>query len=123
MLIKHIISTSSSLLVRAQKSYEKKIKHKTALVRAHYKGKDNKDDPDSYIPISVLAPLAKVFESLISTAISSHFESNSLFAQHQFGFRKNLSCEHDLNLMMDELRVKLDDRKSTIAIFLFSQSI
>ena len=58
--------------------------------------------------ISVLAPIAIAFESLVSARISIHSESNSLFAQQQFGFIKNLSCEHVLNLMVDEFDLMTD---------------
>ena len=91
---------------------------KTAIVRPHYKGKGEKLDPDSYRPISVLPPIAKVFESLLADRISAYFESNKLFCQEQFGFRKGLSCEHALNYMVDDWRLSLDNHKSTLAIFL-----
>ena len=37
---------------------------KKATVRPHYKGKGDKLDSDSYMPISVICPIAKIFESL-----------------------------------------------------------
>lgn len=46
---------------------------KITLVRPHYKGKGEKLDPDSYRTISVLPPIAKVFESLLAERISDFF--------------------------------------------------
>ena len=58
-----------------------------------------KGDPtlcDNYRGISVLSPLAKTLERLISIQITNYFESSlglSLFSSSQHGFRRNFSCE------------------------------
>ena len=81
---------------------------KEAVVRPHFKGKGDRTDPESYRPISVLPPIAKVFESMMASRIMSHFERSDLFSEAQFGFRKGLSCEHALNLIVDDWHVNLD---------------
>ena len=97
---------------------------KEALVRPHFKGRGVRLDPDSYRPISVLPPVAKIFETLLSRRILGHFESNKLFSNCQFGFGSGLSCEHSSNVMTDYLRIALDQYKSTLAIFFsFEKSI
>ena len=63
---------------------------------------------DNYRPISILSPISKVFENLLSSQIRSFFESNQLFSPCQVGFRKYL----------DRWKIALDDRKYIIAIFL-----
>ena len=73
---------------------------------------------DNYRPISILSPISKVFENLLSSQIRSFFESNQLFSPCQFGFRKFLSCEVALNSINDRWKIALDDRKYIIAIFL-----
>ena len=45
-------------------------------------------------------------------------ESNSIFIDSQFGFRRKLSCELALNTLVDDWKTSLDKRKSVIAVFL-----
>ena len=66
---------------------------KIAIVKPLYKGKGSKIEFDSYRPISILAPINKIFEACIAERIRFYFESNNLFCDQQFGFRKLRSCE------------------------------
>ena len=81
---------------------------KVAFLTPIYKGKGSKSKLDNYRPISILSPISKVFENLLSSQIRSFFESNQLFSPCQVGFRKYL----------DRWKIALDDRKYIIAIFL-----
>lgn len=47
------------------------------------------DDLSNYRPISLLPIISKVIEKCIANKITSFFEVNHLFSDHQFGFRKN----------------------------------
>jgi hypothetical protein len=52
-----------------------------------------KGDPtnrDNYREISVLPPISKVFESMLSSQILEYFESNNLFTSTQHGLRKHV---------------------------------
>ena len=91
---------------------------KIALVRPNYKGKGSKQDPDNYRPISILSPISKLFESLIATAMCEFYESNSIFSDSQFSFRRKVSCELALNTLVNDWKTSLDKRKSVIALFL-----
>lgn len=58
---------------------------KFAVVSPLYKGKGNLDAMDNYRAISVLPPLAKVFERTLSVRIVNNFESNKIFSTDQLG--------------------------------------
>ena len=53
--------------------------------------------PNNYRPISLLSPLAKVFESLILTRMSKFIAENKILCKEQFGFRKLHSTNHVLS--------------------------
>jgi hypothetical protein len=59
---------------------------------------------DNYRPISIIAAIAKVFETLLATKMTDYLESNGLLHSAQFGFRKFLSCEHAVTAMLESIR-------------------
>ena len=70
--------------------------------------KGDPTEPGNYRPISVLPLLNKVFEKLIHSRLISFFNSNGIFNQNQFGFRKNHSTSHALMEMSDDLQILSD---------------
>ena len=91
---------------------------KIAFITPIPKPKTDKSQISNYRPISTLAPIAKVFESLIARQIECYFENNGLLDNNQFGFRHKKSCELALNTMVDYWRRCLNEDEKTIAIFL-----
>ena len=91
---------------------------KSSIITPIYKGKGSKTELDNYRPISVLPPIAKLFEKLVSNHMYDYFENNNLFHCAQFGFRAKLSCEAALNTMIQNWRNNIDDHKNTVAVFL-----
>ena len=91
---------------------------KVAFITPIYKNKGSKADLDNYRPISVIPPIAKVFETLIAAQISKYFEDQNILSDYQFGFRKNSSCELALNTMIQDWRDSLDSNHHVIALFL-----
>ena len=65
--------------------YEIKILHP----KPDYKGRDSKSDINKFRPLSVLSPIAKVYEHLIASRITDFLQSNNLLHKSQFGFRVN----------------------------------
>jgi hypothetical protein len=84
----------------------------------YYKGKGSKSDINNYRPLSVLSPIAKVYESLLVIRITNYFEENNLFNKSQFGFRKGLSCELALNTFVETIRENINKSEHTISIML-----
>ena len=91
---------------------------KCAHIMPLYKGKGKKSEAANYRPISILPPISKLFETLISNQIRIYLESNNMLHHSQFGFRKNLSCELALNSMVEDWRGWLDEKDDVISIFL-----
>ena len=94
------------------------IEWKLAHLTPNYKGKGSKSDISNYRPLSVLSPIAKVYESLMAKRINNYFESNKLFNNSQFGFRKGLSCELALNTYVEKLRDNIDNKKHSVSMIL-----
>ena len=77
---------------------------KISFVNPKPKPKTYKASIENYRPISVISPIAKLFEMCIDTQIRDYFESN-LLHDNQFGFRKNRSCELALNTILNSWRL------------------
>ena len=80
---------------------------KHAKVSALHKG-GCIEDPGNYRPISILPLLGKCIEYFVAAQLSSYFEENDIFSEHQFGFRK----EHSTTYLMNNLMDKIYDSKS-----------
>jgi hypothetical protein len=91
---------------------------KCAHVTPIFKGKGLKTALDNYRPVSILSPISKLFETLLSQQISSFLESNKMLHPAQFGFRKKFSCELALTCMLDNWRDNLDRNNDIVAVFL-----
>ena len=65
---------------------------KIAIVFPLFKKGDN-TVCDNYRGISVLSPIAKLFERILSNLITKYFVESELFSNAQHGFRANFSCE------------------------------
>ena len=73
---------------------------------------------NNYRGISILPPLAKLFEKLIAKQIRAYFESNNLFYSGQHGFRKNFSCETALHELISEINNNQASKLITILLFI-----
>ena len=91
---------------------------KSAILTPLFKGKkQDPNDINSYRGISVLPPLAKVFEKILATQIIIYLNINNLFYPSQHGFRNAHSCEsaiHEIISEMNEAR-----SKRLIGLYLF----
>ncbi len=91
---------------------------KIAYITPIYKGKGSKADLVNYRPISVVSPIAKVFETLLAKRIMSYLEANKILHESQYGFRAGRSCELALNTMIEDWRDNLDEGCGVVSIFL-----
>ena len=91
---------------------------KMAIVTPLYKNKGDIESSDSYRGISVLPPIAKVFEKLLAHQITDYFEANNFFYKNQHGFRKNFSCETALQTMLNDWKQCVDSSKIVLSVFI-----
>ena len=90
---------------------------KTAVVTPLYKNKGARNDLNNYRGLSVLPPVAKVFEKIIASQIIVYISVNNILFFNQHGFRKHFSCETALHeLFSNMFRIK---SLRLIALFLF----
>lgn len=78
-------------------------------------GKDNQLIT-SYRPITMISSISKCFEKFIDTKIRNHCESNKIFDEYQFGFRKKYGTNHALCRFTTDVAHGLNNRQPTIAI-------
>ena len=63
------------------------IEWKSAIVTPLYKNKGAKSDFNNHRGISVLPPIAKIFEKILAMQISIHLNLNNILYSGQHGFR------------------------------------
>ena len=90
---------------------------KTAVVTPLYKNKGTADDMNNYRGISVLPPIAKLFEKLLHKQITVYLSENNILSNDQHGFRSNHGCESALHEIISQMNsIK---SKRLIGLFLF----
>ena len=88
---------------------------KFAKVCPIHKG-GSKTEVSNYRPISLLPTFSKIFEKAIHCRVTTFLEKNNSLYNHQFGFRKQHSCEHALLAAQNTILHALD--KKQIAMLL-----
>lgn len=90
---------------------------KTARVTPIYKS-GPKDDMNNYRPISVISPIAKVFERIIYNQLYGHLQLNNLLSNYQSGFRSlhsTVTCLLDATM---EWFTNMDNGELNSVVFL-----
>ena len=90
---------------------------KTAVVTPIYKKKGNQNDINNYRGISVLPPLAKIFEKILAAQIIDHLNRNNLLFNGQHGFRADHSCETALHELISDMNLIRSVRE--VGLFFF----
>ncbi|CAF0989180.1 unnamed protein product [Brachionus calyciflorus] len=76
---------------------------KTAVVTPLFKKKGSSEDLNNYRGISILPPVAKLFEKLLHKQILDYLNKNNIISDDQHGFRANYSCESALHEIISEI--------------------
>jgi hypothetical protein len=77
----------------------------------------NKDEMDSYRPISILPSVSKIFEKLILHRLIQHLNDHHILANEQFGFRQNCSTDKALICLLNQILNALNTEKIVGGIF------
>ena len=91
---------------------------KTAIVTPLYKSKGDVCDVNNYRGISVVPPLAKIFEKLLAARLKSYFETNNLLFHGQHGFRSAHSCETAIHEIVTSCFKNLDRKLINLPLFI-----
>ena len=90
---------------------------KIAQVIPVYK-KGSKTNCSNYRPISLLSPLSKIFEKIISSRLYNYIEKKQLLSDCQFGFRPNYSTSLAISNICNNILLNKDKGFYTCSIFL-----
>ena len=91
---------------------------KTAICTPLFKNKGQSNDVNNYRSISVLPPLAKIFEKILASQIVDYFNAKNLFFEGQFGFRASHSCESALHRILSEINNIKNKRLIGLLLFI-----
>ena len=73
---------------------------------------------NNYRGISILPPIAKIFEKILAEQIRIYFEINNLLYFGQHGFRAGHSCETALNQVLSNCFKNLDAKSINLLLFI-----
>jgi hypothetical protein len=91
---------------------------KFAILFPLFKGKGLRSDCDNYRGISILQPIAKVFERILASQIVDYFKQDGLLCPQQHGFRAGHSCETALQTILENWKTSISLKKIVLAIFI-----
>lgn len=74
--------------------------------------------PDSFRPISLLSGVAKITEAVVLFRLRDELQTLEAIPNDQFGFRAGLSTDLQLYRLTEEIRGGIQERMSTVAVFL-----
>ena len=107
----------SKLFNHAIRSNTIPLEWKTAVVSPIFK-KGDKIDVNNYRGISVLPPVAKIFEKILATQIIIFLNVNKILFNGQHGFRAGHSCETALHELLSDLNNIKDKRLITLLLLI-----
>lgn len=82
--------------------------------------KPNKDphDINSYRPIILSSCYLKLIEIMIKNRIEKIIESRNIFTHHQTGFRKGISINHNIALIISHIKLAFEKNETILAAFI-----
>ena len=72
--------------------------------------KDSKNLKEIYRPVGILYNLSKIYETCLYNELSSYFED--IFSDYQFGFRKGISTQQCLIILIETWKKHIDNKES-----------
>jgi hypothetical protein len=73
---------------------------------------------DNYRPISLVSSLSKVLEKIVALNLTNFLQSNNLLYEHQYGFQRNRSTEHNLLHVVNFIGNALNNGNYCIGVFI-----
>ena len=70
----------------------------------------SKTDKSNYRPVSILSNISKIYENCLYEQLSNFFED--IFSKYQCGFRKGISAQNCLTVLIEKWKRSLDSKES-----------
>lgn len=103
-----ICTLFNTIIVKKQIPDEMKVCTITPLVKNMQK---NPNDMTNLRPINVLPELSKIFERILHHQLVQYLNRTNFFSPHQFGFKKNCSTKHVVQILTDNACKAIDNGK------------
>jgi len=71
----------------------------------------------NYRPISLLTSFSKIFEKVIYKRLITHFISNNIFTNSQYGFRKKSSTDKAAYKLIHDILIALNNKRIVGGVF------
>ena len=68
--------------------------------------------------VTKIGNISKIFEKAILNQLFKFFDQNNLFFRYQFGFRKGHNTLNLIQVFLNDLHNKTDDKKKCCAVFI-----
>ena len=91
---------------------------KSAVICPLFKNRGSRKDPSNYRPVSLLSAVGKTMDALLSQSLCRYLVNEQLISNHQFGFLPGRSTTTQLVYLTDQLIKPLDNRCSTVTVFM-----
>ena len=91
---------------------------KSAVVTPLYKSKGDKNEINNYRGISVISPVAKIFEKVLATQIIKYLDDYKILCDDQHGFRNSHSCETALHKIISDLNSARNKKLVSLLLFI-----
>ena len=72
---------------------------------------------DNYRPISLLSNFSKILEKIVSVQLVNHLDRNDILYDHQYGFQRNKSTEHNLIHAFNFISDSFNENKYCLGVF------
>lgn len=90
---------------------------KSTQVIPIYKNGD-KNEVINYRPISLITAMAKIFEKIIKTRLSSYLKKYNILSCRQYGFREGVSTQDAILDLTGEMYSAMDNKKASLCVFI-----
>ena len=91
---------------------------KIAKVIPIFKNRGKSSDPGNYRPISLLHPVARIFESRLADSLKNYLTTNNILTPHQFAYMPQRSATDQLLLLTHHMATIKDKRGNYDCVFL-----
>ncbi len=68
-------------------------------------------------PIALLSAISKIFEKIVSVQLVNHLQDNNIIYDHQYGFQRHKSTEHNIIHTINFISTAFNENKYALGVF------